>query len=528
MTPPGDPTRPSPAVLEFCRMTKRFGSVVACNDVDLAVHRGEIHGLLGENGAGKSTLMNMLIGLTQPDSGTIRIDGERCRIVDPMHAAEYGIGMVHQHYSLVDALTVWENVVLGERGRWDPRSAKAAVITISQRYGLDVDPDSKIGDLPAGIRQRVEIIKCLHQKPRIIVLDEPTAVLTPSESEHLFDVLRQGVDREGWSVVLVSHKLEEVLRATDRITIMRNGRVVERVMTGDADAASLARSMVGRPVSLRTTGAAIGMATEADEGLKRAEVEVGSVPTMEISDARVRASDGEVLLAGLSLRAHAGEILGVAGVEGNGQQPLSQVLSSLLALDSGTVTVDGTLVRSGVAGEMAEFGIEVIPADRHLSGCVTQMSVAENLILSSISDYFDGGVLQRDRMMDRAVELIDEFDIRTPGPDTPVGQLSGGNQQRVVLAQALSASPKILVAAQPTRGLDVGALEYISDRLQRAADDGVAVLLISTDLGEIAALADRIVVLFRGAIIGEMPRAGLDFEKLGLLIGGSTLGHEVA
>jgi general nucleoside transport system ATP-binding protein len=515
---------PHPVALEVHGMTKRFGTLVACDDVDLVLRRGEIHGLLGENGAGKSTLMRMLIGLALPDSGSIAIDGEPCRIIDPQHAANRGIGMVHQHYSLVDALTVWENVALGEKGRLDPGATRARIRAISERYGLEVDPDARVRDLTAGMRQRVEIIKCLRHEPRILILDEPTSVLTPVESEHLFDVLREGVLREGWAVALVSHKLDEVLRASDRITIMRDGRVVQRVMTADADAPSLARAMVGREVSLRTASAAIGAIDETiDDAPSHAAAAVSGVaPVLEVVGASVRGADGAVLLQGLSLTVAPGEIVGVAGVEGNGQEPLSQVLSSLLALDSGTVRVGGVVVPTGVAGSMMDAGIAVIPADRHASGCVMEMSVAENLVLSSIDRYSNRGVLRGDEIRRRATELIAEFDIHTPGPDTPFGLLSGGNQQRAVLARALSVAPKVLVAVQPTRGLDVGAIEYIGGRLQRAAAEGIGVLLVSTDLGEVASLADRVVVIFRGSIIGEMRRGQIDMEKLGLLIGGST------
>lgn len=509
--------------IELRGMTKRFGGVVACDQVDLVLHRGEIHGVLGENGAGKSTLMNMLIGLVLPDHGTIRIGGVPCRIVDPLDAAAHGIGMVHQHYSLVDALTVWENVALGEKGRLDAEATRDRIRSISERYGLAVDPDARVRDLTAGVRQRVEIIKCLRHEPSILILDEPTSVLTPAESEHLFEVLREGVVREGWAVALVSHKLDEVLQATDRITIMRDGRVVQQVMTADADAPSLARAMVGRPVTLRAASAAIGAVTAADlAGDDGGPDEHTGPPILEIADASARGRDGGVLLDRLSVKVFPGEIVGVAGVEGNGQHPLSMLLSSLLPLDAGAVMVDGVPVRSGTAGAMMRAGIAVIPADRHDSGCITEMSVAENLVLTSMDRYSRRGVIRREEIAVRAVELVEEFAIHTPGPDTPLGQLSGGNQQRVVLARALSVSPRVLVAVQPTRGLDVGAVEYIGERLQRAAADGIGVLLVSTDLGEIAAFADRIVVLFRGTIIGEMPRSQLDLERLGLLIGGST------
>ncbi|MDH3731001.1 MAG: ABC transporter ATP-binding protein, partial [Acidimicrobiia bacterium] len=510
------------AVLQLSGMTKRYGSVVACNNVDLALRRGEIHGILGENGAGKSTLMRMAIGLALPDRGTIAIDGEPCKIHDPHQAVEHGIGMVHQHYSLVDALSVWENVALGEQGGLDRETTRQRVREVCTKYGLEVDPDAVVRDLSAGMRQRVEIIKCLKHEPRIIILDEPTSVLTPVESQYLFEVLAEGVKREGWAVALVSHKLDEVLAATDRITIMRDGKVVERVMTADADAASLARAMVGRPVSLRTAAASVGIVdAEVIAATHAAAVAAEVPPILELDDLAYRAPDGAVVLDGLSIDVRPGEVVGVAGVEGNGQTTLARSLSSLIKLDSGTIRVGGKVVPSGVAGAMHRAGIAVIPADRHHSGCVPEMSVAENLVLSSLERVSDRGILSFEEMRRRSTELIREFDIHTPGPDVPLATLSGGNQQRVVLARALSVQPKVLVAHQPTRGLDVGAIEYIGERLRAAADDdGIGVLLVSTDLGEILALADRIVAIYRGRIIGEMSRDDLDLERLGLLIGG--------
>jgi simple sugar transport system ATP-binding protein len=515
----------SDIVLELHGMTKRYGEVLACDNVDLQLRRGEIHGILGENGAGKSTLMRMVIGLVLPDHGTMVLDGRRTRIVDPTQAAEHGIGMVHQHYSLVDALTVWENVELGEHGTLDPGATRHRVMEISERYGLDVDPDATVRDLTAGMRQRVEIVKCLRHEPRIIILDEPTAVLTPSESRYLFEVLVEGVRREGWAVALVSHKLDEVLEATDRITIMRDGHVIEQVVTADADAPSLARAMVGRPVTLRAAAAAAAVGAIPEEtiaGSGDGDSHRDDQPVLQITRASVKAADGAVLLDGLSLDLHAGEIVGLAGVEGNGQGPLTRVLSSLIPLDAGTITVNGREVRSGHAGAMLAAGIAVIPADRHDSGCVPQMTVAENLVMSTLDEVAVRGVLQREEINRRAQVLIDAFAIHTPSPDTPLGRLSGGNQQRVVLANALSCGPQVLIASQPTRGLDVGAIEYVSDRLRDAATQGIAVLLMSTDLGEIAALADRILVIYRGAIIGEMSRSDFDVERIGLLIGGST------
>ncbi|NHZ70926.1 MAG: ATP-binding cassette domain-containing protein [Proteobacteria bacterium] len=379
----------------------------------------------------------------------------------------------------------------------------------------------------------MEIIKCLRREPRIIILDEPTAVLTPTESEHLFEVLREGVREEGWTVALVSHKLDEVIQATDRITIMRDGRVVKRVITRNTDAPSLARAMVGRPVALVSEAAALGALSSGSviEAAGRGR-DVGSGSespvSLEITDASMRAKDGAVLLDGLCLEVHPGEIVGIAGVEGNGQTPLARVLASLLPLERGTVSVDGTVVRTGVAGAMLRAGVSVIPADRFHSGCVPEMTVAENLVVACIGQMSHNGVLQPDEVRERALKLIEEFGIHTPSPNTPLAQLSGGNQQRVVLARALSISPRVLVAHQPTRGLDVGAIEYVGERLRAAAESGIGVLLLTTDLGELAALADRINVIYRGSIIGEMLRDELDLERLGLLLGGYQDGENVA
>ena len=537
---------------ELQGITKRFGAVVACDGVDLDLRHGEIHGILGENGAGKSTLMKVLIGLVLPDAGTIRIDGEPRRIGDPAEAAELGIGMVHQHFSLVEPLTVWENVILGERIRLDAAAAKRRVGEISERYGLAIDPDERISDLSAGLRQRVEIIKCLRRDPAIVILDEPTSVLTPGESEQLFAVLRRVVEQENKAVALVSHKLDEVLAATDRITIMRAGTVVDRRETADADAPSLARAMVGRPVSLRSEaaalghiegldGAAAGTAPETDETAGTAgpspDMEAaagpeatGPPPVLSIRDATARGRDGRTLLDGLSLEVRPGEIVGVAGVEGNGQAALSDLLSSLLPLESGSVRVRDAAPQPGRPGAMAAAGVAVVPADRHESGCVLDMTVAENLTLVSpprirarraTLDRAGRALLDRAGRQAHAERLIEQFGIQTPAADAPMWSLSGGNQQRVVLARELSGDPAVLVAAQPTRGLDVGAIEYVSDRLREAAAGGVGVLLISTELEEVLDLADRIIVIFRGRIVGEMDRAGTDVERLGLLMSGA-------
>jgi simple sugar transport system ATP-binding protein len=373
------------------------------------------------------------------------------------------------------------------------------------------------------MRQRVEIIKCLRRDPSILIFDEPTSVLTPAESEFLFQTLRDVVVAEGRTVALVSHKLDEILQSTDEVTIMRQGRVVDHVVTASVDASSLAASMVGRAVSLRSERMALGVVDTTVEGTDVPDTDTDRAPViLEIDGLTVVHRDGRRLLDDLSLEVRAGEIVGVAGVEGNGQRPLADVLSSLVAAQSGEVRVEGTAVPIGRAGAMATAGIGVVPEDRHDSGIVLEMTVAENLTLVDVAANARLGVIDRHAVQRRAETLIDEFEISCAGPDAPLFSLSGGNQQRVVLARELSHGPKVLVAAQPTRGLDVGAIEYMTDRLRRAAEAGVAVLLISSELEEILDLAHRIVVMSDGSIIGTMDRADADLERIGLLMGGQA------
>jgi ABC-type uncharacterized transport system ATPase subunit len=536
------PPRASPAVaaVQLEGITKRFGDTVACDGVDLAVDCGEIHGLLGQNGAGKSTLMKILLGIHTADAGRILISGRPVAIPDPLAAAELGVAMVHQHFSVIDALTVWENVTLGERGRIDARAAISHVEELARRYGLDVDPRARVGELTTGQRQRVEIIKCLRRNPDILILDEPTSVLTLAESDELFAVLRSVVQDEGRAVVLISHKLDEILHATDRVTIMRDGRVIARHETSTTTTNQLAHEMVGREVSLRTEAAALGLmevaasdavlddAKSATVHPERQEVSPGdnswqkTTPVLQIADAVATASDGRRVLDGLTLDVRAGEILGLAGVDGNGQAALGDLLSSLLALDSGRVEVDGRAVATGRPGAMMRAGVGVIPEDRHESGCVLAMSVAENLVFCDLEDVSSGRFLNQRLIRGRARELIQRFGIKCPGPDTRMSQLSGGNQQRLVLARELSRAPKVLVAAQPTRGLDVGAIEYITEQLRAVRDSGVGVLLISTELEEILALSDRVAVIFRGRVIGVMGRHEAELERIGLMMGGQA------
>ncbi|MFE5531520.1 ABC transporter ATP-binding protein [Embleya sp. NPDC056538] len=529
-------------VVQLLGIGKRFGAVRACADVSLRVRAGEIHGLLGENGAGKSTLMKILLGLVVPDTGRIVLRGTETTIADPSAAAAHGISMVHQHFSLVDRLSVWENVVLGDRGRVDRDRARTLVREVGDRYGLRVDPDACVEDLSTGERQRVEIVKCLRRDPGVLILDEPTSVLTLEESRELFTVLRRVVADEGKAVILISHKLDEIVHATDRVTIMRQGRVVARRATADTDVRALAREMVGRELSKWTAASAVGALDaliepgtgEPSGGTAVLDVrEPAAAPAPEprpaagevrlrITDAYARAADRRPLLRGLSLEVRAGEILGIAGVEGNGQAALGDLLSSLLPLDAGRVEVCGGAVAAGRPGAMHAAGVGVVPEDRHVSGCVLDMSVAENLMMADLSSVTRRGLLSRRRMAERARRLIEEFEIATPSPDTPMRQLSGGNQQKVVLARELAGKPRVLVAAQPTRGLDIGAIEYMTERLHAAAREGIAVLLLSTELGEILTLSHRVAVIHRGAVVGEMDRADVDTERLGLMMGGQA------
>lgn len=521
--PSPDPL-PSPAI-EVRSITKRFGAVAACDHVDLAAMRGEIHGVLGQNGAGKTTLMNVLLGLVTPDAGEILVDGRPVVIHDPVEAARLGLAMVHQHFSLIGPLTVWENVTLGEQGRVDARRTIRRVRETAERYGLAVDPRARVDDLTTGQRQRVEIVKCLMRDPNVFILDEPTSVLTMAESQELFDVLRSMVHQENRAVILISHKLDEILHATDRVTIMRNGSVVARVETHATTAEQLAREMIGRPVSLRSVGPAVGhLEIDSDPAPAPPSDRRGDV-VLSVRDASVNGPDGRALLDGLTLEVHRGEIVALAGADGNGQGALADLLSSLVPLAGGSVAVDGVRVECGRAGATSAAGIGVIPEDGHGSASIPEMSVAENLVLGDVRRVSSGPFVSGKRMRALAEALVEQFGITAASVDAPMASLSGGNKQRVVLARELSRAPAVLVAAQPTRGLDVGAIEYVSSRIRAAAGEGIGVLLISTELEEILALAHRIAVIYRGRIVGEMTRDAttgttFDLERLALLMGG--------
>jgi general nucleoside transport system ATP-binding protein len=513
------------AVLQLQGITKSYGSVVACDAVDLAVSQGEIHGLLGENGAGKSTLMKILLGLVHRDAGVIMHGGVPAEISNPQTAAALGFGMVHQHFSLIEPLRVWENVILGDVGKIDRSEACAQVTEVALRYGLPIDPMARVEQLSAGERQRVELIKCLRRDPSVLILDEPTSVLTQAESAELFSVLRRVVQEENRAVILISHKLAEITAATDQVTVLRKGRVVFHSATAETSAQELARQMVGRDVSLRAEAAALGVlpversplpspATEAAEALAPE-----GPPALRLRDLVV-AAGGVSVIDQLSLDVQAGEIVGLYGVEGNGQSTLGDVLCGLIEPSSGSVELGGVPVDVGHPGALQKAGLGIVPEDRHRSGVVLDMSVAENLTFKALDEITRRGFISRRKMYAIARRLSAEFDIVAPSLDAPVRSLSGGNQQRLVVARELSANPTVLVAAQPTHGLDVGAIEDMYLRLRKVASSGVGVLLISTELEEVMALCSRVAVISSGRITGVLSTGEATAERLGMLVGG--------
>ncbi|TQS45711.1 ABC transporter ATP-binding protein [Cryptosporangium phraense] len=517
--------------LELRGVTKCFGPVVACDAVDLAVRSGEIHGLLGENGAGKSTLMKVLLGLVQRDEGTIMRSGKQVEVPTPQAAVELGLGMVHQHFSLIESLTVWENVSLGEPGRVKRDEIADQIKDVGTRYGLPISPTARVGDLSAGERQRVEIIKCLRRDPEVLILDEPTSVLTMNESQELFEVLRDVVTRENRAVILISHKLAEIMAATDQVTVLRKGSVAFRCATPETSPRELAKQMVGREVSLHSEGAALGLISEdttpeevqaaAAEAPVKADPEART-PALALTDVVVKGDDGRVLLDNFGLTVAPGEILALYGVEGNGQATLGDLLSGLLEPTSGTVAINGAAVPMTKIGALHKAGVGVVPEDRHRSGVVLDMSVLDNLVMTDLGRVSGRFLLRRREARKLATRLIEQFNISTPSIDTPLRNLSGGNQQRVVLARELSTDPSVLVAAQPTHGLDVGAIEDMYERLRAAAGRGVAVLLITTELEEVMALASRVAVISSGRVTGVLDIHEATAERLGLLVGGEA------
>ncbi|MFI9400607.1 ABC transporter ATP-binding protein [Nocardia sp. NPDC052316] len=500
--------------LELRGLTKRFGTFLANDHIDLTVAPGEIHCLLGENGAGKSTLMNMLYGLLQPDEGEILLNGTAIRCHSPRDAIAAGIGMVHQHFMLVPVFTVAENIILGREpvkgfAALDREAARRRVRELSQRYGLPVDPDALVADLSVGEQQRVEILKALANEVEVLILDEPTAVLTPQEIEELIEVLR-GIAASGTSIIFISHKLKEVTRIADRITVIRRGAVIDTVAPTTAES-DLAELMVGRSVELVVA--------------KTPAKPVGA--TLVVTDLTVVDMAGAVVVDDVSFRVDGGEIVGIAGVVGNGQSELVNALLGLRTPARGEVTVGGWEVVGRTPRQHLQAGMGYVPEDRAHDGFIGTFSVAENLVLDLIDlpEFSRHGVLSLGAVKRNAAKRIEEFDIRTRSATEPMSSLSGGNQQKVVLAREMSRPLEVLIAGQPTRGLDVGSIEFVHKRIVRERDQGTAVLIVSTELDEIYALSDRIIVMYQGRIVDivgpDTPR-----DQLGLMMAGALPGRD--
>lgn len=494
-------------VVRMRGIVKHFPGVIANDGVDFELLPGEIHALLGENGAGKTTLMNVLYGLYHPEAGEIFLNGQPVSFTSPREAIARGLGMVHQHFMLVNPISVADNIILGQRSPHEPLLENPRVVqrrlqALSEQYGLAIDPAAEVWELSVGEQQRVEILKALYRGAQVLILDEPTAVLTPQEVDDLLLILRR-LSAEGKSIVFISHKLDEVLATSDRITVLRDGRVVDTTPAGGVDKQTLARMMVGRDVLL----------TAVKSPARPGEVRLA------VTDLQADSDRGLPALCGVDFEVRAGEILGVAGVAGNGQSELEEVIAGLRPATAGRVTICGRPVIYGASPDRLAH----IPSDRYRMGLLSDFSVAENLFLQRIGQppFTQRGVLNWEAIRQQAAELVAAYDVRVPSVDTPAGALSGGNAQKMILARELSRNPQVLLAAQPTRGLDVSAIEYVHRRLIEQRDAGVAILLISTELDEILSLSDRIAVMYEGRIVGIVQAGEASLDELGLMMAGS-------
>jgi len=498
------------AILELEGITKRFPGILANDGISLSLQEGEILALLGENGAGKTTLMNILYGLYHPDEGRILIRGQVAHIQSSGDAIRAGIGMVHQHFMLIPVFTVTENVMLGDEsttwgGILDRESVAKRIREISSTYSLEVDPTVRVSTLPVGVQQRVEIIKLLYREASILIFDEPTSVLTPQEANQLFRIMRS-LAESGKSIIFITHKLREVLDVADRITVIRQGRVIGTTTPREADMNKLASMMVGRDVIL-----------EVD----KAKAKPTGV-TLRVQNLKVLSDRNTLAVNGVSFEVSGGEVLGIAGVQGNGQTELVEALTGLRHPVEGRIELLGKEVTRGSPRQITELGSAHVPEDRQRDGLVLSYPVTDNLVLNTyyLTPFSERAVLQQGTILEHAQELIEAFDIRAPSPVVNVGTLSGGNQQKVIVARELSRPIKLLIAAQPTRGLDVGSIEYIHGRVIQKRDEGVAVLLVSTELDEVMQLSDRIAVMYRGQIVDVLPIEQATKERIGLLMAG--------
>ncbi|SDJ00769.1 ABC transporter ATP-binding protein [Salimicrobium halophilum] len=496
-------------VIEMLNIRKEFPGIVANDDITLQVQKGEIHALLGENGAGKSTLMNVLFGLYKPEKGSIKVNGKEVNIEDPNVANELGIGMVHQHFMLVDTFTVTENIVLGSEpskaGTVDIKAAEKEVQALSEKYGLNVDATAKIRDISVGMQQRVEILKTLYRGAEILILDEPTAVLTPQEIKELIQIM-QDLVKEGKSIILITHKLKEIMQVCDKCTIIRKGKGIGTVDVNETNPTELASLMVGREVNFKTDKTP-GSPTET---------------ALSIKDLRVKDSRGVEMVKGLNLDVRKGEILGIAGVDGNGQTELVEALTGLKKSSSGQVSLNNNSIYNLEPRKVTEAGVAHIPQDRHKHGLLLDFPIGENMVLQNyyMEPNSKNGILNFKKIYEKARSLIKEYDVRTPDEYTKARALSGGNQQKAIIAREVDRSPDLLIAAQPTRGLDVGAIEFIHSKLIEERDKQRAVLLVSFELDEIMNVSDRIAVMFDGQIIAEVKPEETDEQELGLLMAG--------